>query len=228
MSETATLVSGGTLPSKDAVLAVGPGLVGAHVSISYRSDDEGARKLLHLAWHSRLREDESELGLWVVPKLDDLALANIRTSASLIARRRGEGRVPYSFSREDASYDTAGLLVLGTSLGLTCATFVQLVFEHARVPIIDEASWAERGPERIAEDTAAQITLVEAMRAEPQAAEHADLVAEQVGCTRVRAEEIAAASGLTGQPVSFARANRAGRDLLKRMREAISKRRVDR
>ena len=125
-------------PQVDAVLSVTTSPVGAHVGILYRADDDGTLRQMHMAWHNRMLSSapwqECNSG-WVQPRLDELALADLATSARLIARCQENGRVPYALDVADARYDDDGHLCLGKSLGLTCATFVLLICDHARTTI---------------------------------------------------------------------------------------------
>lgn len=213
-SEAVTLMPVTTAPMADAVVTVCKSPVGAHVGISYRIDDAGARRHLHLAFHFLLADDEAPDvdALWVAPGLDEIELADVRASAHLIARRHKDGRVPYAFHKGAAQFSAiTGALELNGSLGLTCATFLDLVFAHAHVPLLDAATWEEgRSPKRRAEDEAAQRLLVTYLRRTAGAAKHAELVEKEVPCTRIRAEEVAAASGMTGHPIPFVRAEPEG------------------
>jgi hypothetical protein len=151
---------------------------------------------------------------WIEPRLDEFALADLRASASLIARRRQDGRVSYAFRSGDARFNPAGTLELGRSLGLTCATFIVLVFDHANIKLLEATTWDQaRSSDRRREDEAAQSRLVDYLR-KSDAHQHAELVAGEVGCTRIRAEEVAAASGMTGHPITFARVEPQGRYVL--------------
>lgn len=215
--EVITLTPVSTAPTADAVVTVCESPVGAHVGLSYRVDDAGARRHLHLAFHFLLKNDEAPdpHALWVAPRLDEVALADVRRAAQLIARRHEDGRVPYAFQRGAACFSATGVLELNGSLGLTCATFVELVFVCAHVPLLDAATWDEgRSPERRAQDEVAQRRLVEYLRQSPRAAKQAELVEKEIPCTRIRAEEVAAASGLTGHPITFARAEPEGARIL--------------
>lgn len=216
MTDHVTLKSAATLPTESAVVTVMVGAVGAHVGILYRTDDAGSWRHLHLAFHFRLRNESGAPhdAHWVVPQLDEIALADLSQSAWLIAQRHADGRVPYAF-RSGARFEPGGTLTLNQSLGLTCSTFVSLVFAHAGIPLIEEATWeVARSAERQVEDIAAQDRLVSYLRRDPDARQHAERVAAEIGCTRVRAEEVAAASGMTGHPIPFARAEPEGRRVL--------------
>ncbi len=111
--EGVTLMRVSSAPTAHAaVVTVAPGEVGAHVGLSYRVDDSGARRHLHLAWHHRLQNDEV-LGddvLWVVPGLDDVALADVGNAAHLIARQHAGGRVPYAFRKGASRFTDGGVL----------------------------------------------------------------------------------------------------------------------
>ncbi|WP_437726954.1 hypothetical protein [Sorangium sp. So ce861] len=208
-------------PTAHAVVTVATGEVGAHVGISYQVDDAGARRHLHLAWHHRLRNDDAleDDVLWVVPGVDEIALADVSNAAYLIARQHADGRIPYAFQKGAARFTDGGVLELNGSLGLTCATFIELVFASADVILLNTPTWdTGRSPERTAEDDAAQRKLVDYLRRTRGAEAHATLVENEGPCTRVRAEEVAAASGMTGHPIPFARAEPEGRRILEAVR----------
>ncbi|HSO00783.1 MAG TPA: hypothetical protein VLS89_20970 [Candidatus Nanopelagicales bacterium] len=217
MSGSVTLKPVSSAPIEDAVVTMMKGAVGAHVGLLYRADHEGTRRHLHLADHFSLRDDLTAPSdaFWVVPGLDEFALADVRASARLIARRHEDGRVPYAFRQADARFDETGTLRLNQSLGLTCSTFVRLVFARAGVELVDAETWdLGRSAERRREDEAAQSRLVSYLRRRPDAQQHAERVEQEIGCTRIRAEETAVASGMKGHPISFARAEPQGRHVL--------------
>ncbi len=215
-TDVVILTSISTLPVADAVVTVCKSPVGAHVGLYYRIDDAGGRRHLHLAFHFLLKNDDAVEPdtLWVMPCLDEIALADVRASALLIARRHEDGRIPYAFQKGAACFSTTGGLELNGSLGLTCATFLDLVFQHAGIQLLDVATWeTSRSDERQAEDEAAQKNLVKFLR-KNGALEHANLVEREIPCTRIRAEEIAAASGMLEHPISFSRVEPQGARIL--------------
>lgn len=216
--EPLTLMRASMIPAKDAVVSVMKGAVGAHVGLLYLADDSGTRRHLHLAFHYRLANDSPPPAdaFWVEPHLDELEIADVRASARLIARRHQDGRVPYALHSRGARFNESGGLELNKSRGLTCATFVLLVFEHANIILLDAATWEQgRSADRTREDTDAQARLVSLLREYPNGRAQAELIASDVGCMRIRAEEVAAASGMPGRPISFAGAERQGHRVLK-------------
>lgn len=221
MTETIVLRRASVSPTKDAVVSVMKGAVGAHIGLLYLANDDGMRRHLHLAFHYRLADDPGppDDAFWVEPYLDELELADIRASARLIARRQQEGRIPYAFQPRDACFNASGALQLNSSRGLTCATFVLLVFEHASITLLDATTWeGGRSVDRTREDDEAQAALVSILREYPEGRLQAELVAGEIGCTRIRAEEVAAASGMVGRPISFAGAEPQGRLIIEEIR----------
>ncbi|GMV43827.1 MAG: hypothetical protein AMXMBFR64_55430 [Myxococcales bacterium] len=195
-------------------MTLGQGAVGGHVGVLYRVKADAPHRHLHLAWHRQLCDEPSpdDLG-WVEPAfLDDLGA--VRTAACLVARRRENGSLPYGFEPRDAAIGAEGVVRLRSASGLTCSTFVLLLFRYAGFELIDQPTWgAGTDAARRAEDDAAQRALVEYLRGRDPA--HAACVEVEVGAIRVRAEEVAAASGIAPQPVTFEVAEPVGRRLLR-------------
>lgn len=218
-----------TLPMREAParavagLCALPGAVGAHVGIVYCADDEGTRRVLHQAWHHDTRDESVDCFvdgsakpcLWVQPGLDVDEQNDLRTMARLVASRLSENRLPYALLRRDATVGQDGVVALGQSIGLTCATFVLLLFAAASVPLLDEPSWEPRSEPRRRADETAQEALVQHL--ERRWPEHARRVREESGCTRFRAEEVAAASHLCERPVAFSTVEPLGAALLGRL-----------
>jgi hypothetical protein len=121
--------------------------------------------------------------------------------------------LPIGLAIRDAGAGEGGVIDLRTSLGLTCSSFVLVLFQAARVPLLDARSWdSDRSPPHVAADEAAQRTIVEALRRQDPAP--ASRVERDVGCTRVRAEEVAAASTFALRPASFREVEPVGREVL--------------
>lgn len=209
---------GSMSPVEDAVVTVAKSVVGAHVGILYRVDKSGARRHLHLAFHHQLQDDPDFLAetFWIRPGLDEYAISDLCAAARLIANRHRDRRVAYALHPRNAAIDQDGTIRLNQSLGLTCATFVVLVFRHVRVELLNAESWDGRTDERRLEDEKAQTLLVSYLQA--RSAQHAEMVRRDIGCTRIRAEEVAAASGMTDHPIPFDKAEPAGRRVLEMLR----------
>lgn len=211
-------------PSVQAAVFVHGGFVGAHVGLAYFVDDLGEYRLLHQAWHhitsprAKIDDHAARAGRalwWVVPGLDEDDLISLRSTINRVALSLEGRQLPYAFDRANASIDAAGIIDLGASVGLTCSTFAMLVFEAAKVALLDEGSWETgRSPERKRDDRDVYRSLVTRLQDDPI---HASRIASDVECVRFRAEEVAACSGCTSRPVGFTEAEVLGRALLTRL-----------
>lgn len=204
-------------PTVDAAVTLTAGAIGGHVGLLYRPGSGEAHRLLHLAWHLDARDDEPDgVSGWIEPRFrDDLGV--VRTAAQLVASRLETEQIPYAFEKHDAHFEASGTLLLGASAGLTCSSFVLLVFQHARFPLVDERTWRDaRDSRREEEDRAAQERIVGFLERQGHL-EQADRVRAEIGCVRIRAEEVAAASGLEPQPAKYAVAAPKGAALLRKL-----------
>lgn len=163
--------------------------------------------------HFRLRTDAWEGWAYVHPAIDDIDLASLAGFCSLLNAKCP--KLPYGLRFGTSSFDDSGRFVAGPNeTGLTCATFVIAIFEWAGVPLIDISTWQAR-----AEDEQAQRALVEVLRGSRDATpEHIVAVEREIGCIRVRPEEVAASSTLPERPLNFADAARIGAEVLAEFR----------
>ena len=206
-----------------AAVTLGPSSVHTHAGVLYQRAEDNAVRHLHLAWHHNLRDDSGLPGKtgWIEPTLSASVLDDVVFIAGLIAKRTENGTVPYGLALEGASLDDRGVVVFDGEQGLTCATFVMIVFAKVGVALLDRQTWVT-GPDaaRRAEDGKHQAALVAALRRTSGAQQHAERVSKEVGCTRFRAEEVAAATACSPQPVPYAVAEPAGRALLPHVKSA--------
>lgn len=210
-----TLVQAGPSPHPVVVCLV-PGAVGLHVGLLLTVVGEPAR-FVHLAWHLQLRVDAApDDGRWVAPTFTRAAAVTARKRALRVVDAASRNQVPYALDSMGITFLSDGAVDLGARNGLTCASFVAVLFESVGYPLVDAPTWSQRSADREASDAAAQARLVQHLRRDFPA--HADRVAAEVGCTRLRPEEIAAASGLLPHPIGFAQASVAGEVLARAMR----------
>jgi hypothetical protein len=211
-----------TVPPEPAVVTIEANGPIAHVGLLYQFDDDQLPRHLHLAGHLRLQDDPvaPPEAFWVEPRLSEDELEIVADTAHLIATRHQAGRIPYAFDPADAQFSD-GALQLNQSRGLTCATFVLLLFEYVGIRLVQKETWEQHRSEmRQREDAEIQRKLVKYMQRDrdPDVRAHAEEVAGEIGSTRIRAEEVAATSGMTGHPIPFARAEPEGRSVLERIR----------
>lgn len=207
MSTAKLLPDISTLQQRAAVALIA-GAVGLHTGLLFRAAD-GETRVLHLAMHLRLESGTCEKWVCADPGLDAIELDSVAGFCTLLNARRP--RLPYGFRLGESRLDESGRFVAGANeTGLTCATFVVAVFEWAKVPLIDVSTWEVR-----TDDQEAQRELVEVLaRSRDATKEHIAAVKREVGCIRVRAEEVAASSTMSVRPVSFTDAAQIGKEVL--------------
>jgi hypothetical protein len=213
-------------PVPTAAVFVQRSRLGAHVGVLH-ADDDGGVWLLHQAWNrdsrhetlATFRADSKGTPLFFVPPgLDADEQAALRAHAVLAAKRIPEGGLPYAFG--GATLDREQGFLLGESCGLSCATLVNVVFQAAKVKLVNESTWAsQRTSEREAEDHKAKMRVVEALANSPNEAdrEQAERIRSKLSDPRLRAEEVAAASGQTTRPLDLHTAEPLGKQVLAEM-----------
>lgn len=196
--------------------------VGAHVALWYRSGSTGGRRLLHHAWHYLTCDDTPAEFLargqgggpvvTVVPTLDEDEAEHLRLMCMIVAQRlKTTGGIGYALNSQDVRIREDGTFDLGASRGVTCATFILKIFQALSLPLLIEKTWADiTDPGRLLDDRNAYKTIVAGLLA--IAGKKTD---RQFETPRIRAEEVAAASGLTPRPGPYATVEPPGRAVLR-------------
>ena len=187
MSETFRLAD--AHPVERSAVGLTRGDIGLHAGVVFRASDQTCR-VLHLAWHYRLRSEVVPDGwAFVVPVVDPIDLQVLAGFCALVEAVRPA--IPYGLQFTASRFDDDGRFIPGPGeSGLTCTTFVLAIFEWARLPLLIRESWRVRD-----EDVAAQRALVDMLRRTKDASEeHIRAVEAETGCMRFRSEEAAAAS----------------------------------
>jgi hypothetical protein len=192
-------------PLEHAAITLMRGAVGLHAGILFRTSDQRCR-ILHLAFHYRLAcEAEPTRWAFVSAAIDPIDLQVLAGMCATLDAVRPE--IPYGLRRGTSRFDEHGRFVPGPGdAGLTCATFIQAVFDWARIPLLDEATWEVRDEDREAQ----QLLLGFLRRGEAATEEHLAAVEAEVGCMRFRTEEVAASSAIANRPVPFRVASEEG------------------
>jgi hypothetical protein len=190
---------------------------GRHAGVVYRAAN-GSPALLHLANHLDLQNDEPAPPryVWVEPALeyeDAVSLAGYcRLVWQALSGRRG---IPYGLRYdEDVGFDpdTGDLICGDDGRGMTCATFVVHLFRSAGNPLLYGNEWPNDRPG----DRERQEELIAMLRrmGDPEYQRQADLISGQVGCPRIRPEEVAGACLETELPAHFDACERNGQYIL--------------
>lgn len=206
MPPSAVVFPGNPLPGNiEFGIAIARTAGGTHVGICYSF--RGHAWVLHLAWHCRLQR-EPLAGAAVAYGIGAGYLPPVRAPAVLamfeyVWEKCQTGSIPYGLKYPGAKFRPDGTIEIPSGAsGLTCATFVAAVLDAAGVKVIDETTW----PEGRAGDREWQqevVRLLKSHRADPQ---HVEAVEREIGCARIRPEEIAfsVVADPTERPLTFA------------------------
>jgi hypothetical protein len=193
-----------------------------HTGMVYR-DFDGRLLLFHQAWHHETRNellDEARIDLGgpflcVSPDIDRDRARNLAALCEMIAAT-GE---PIAYALRDdpeALFDEhTGRLTLPTGKGLSCSTFVLALFRSARLPLVDTTDWPLDRPG----DRAFQELVVSILERTGASPDHVAAVRVEIGCARIRPEEVAGAALLSVLPVRHPSAEAAGQVLVERLEE---------
>jgi hypothetical protein len=184
-----------------------------HTGVAYRNAKAEVR-FFHQAFHHVTREgpiaiESEQMGgpfFCVVLSVEEDRARAIAGFWEFIASL-GE-QIGYALRDDpDALFDpNTGTLVLPNGKGLSCSTFVLTLFRSVRLPLIDTAGWPSDRPG----DREAQQTLVRFLEQHCGDREHVEAVRREIGCERVRPEEIAGAGLSRRLPVRYPEVEDAG------------------
>ena len=211
----------GTLIEAVAVVVCRSG-EGTHAGVAYRGPD-GTPRLLHLAFHLDLRDDD--FAIWraryvcVVPNLRQPDLVALAGYCRRIQTVNSAGGIPYNLEYEPGTRfdpDTGDCVLAEGGTGMSCATFVVHLFRSSANPIVDVKGWQVREPE----DSQRQAQFVRAMEQNPSPAFQAQAarIRGQIGCPRVRPEDVAGGCLEDTLPAPFEWCDANGRCVLAMLR----------
>jgi hypothetical protein len=205
---------------------------GTHVGIVYREGTE--RKLLHFAFHHCLVEQDFKKFrhryVSVEPALTDPELIAFAGLCREIYRQfQAHQRMPYNLQNDQSGFDPSTLdfvMPMG-STGISCATFVLKTFSSPGPPVgvwlLDASGWQASRPG----DREMQEYYVKTLRNMPDSTggpayaadcrAQADRIESEIGCPRIRPEEVAGACLEDELPATFRQCERNGRLILKEL-----------
>lgn len=189
-----------------------------HLGLLFIGSGKDRRRVLaHQPWHDvPLYDDNPSKGLWVRPTVPVATLEAVALRLRQMHATAPGERLPFGFEKGSTKITRRGRWAISGGSGLNCSTFVMVVFESVNCPLIDLPTWEERGETRRTEDIGVQMSLVDALASDhPKVAER---LKGEVGATRFRPEEIAAATGLLPHAVVYSQAEPEGRQVAKRVR----------
>jgi hypothetical protein len=206
-----------------AAVAIGPGglpdilhsgvffvdLVGVELRVS----------MLHLEMHHRLTCEPPRPGFfWVEGTIPRERARLLARFCKTVEKRYPDGAISYALKYYGDGLTESGEYVSTKGRGLTCSTFVLEIFRLQGLPLLDPASWPTR-----AGDRADQVRIVRAIKAVGAEPDHVEAVTKEIGCTRFRAEEVAAAATSESLPATFQYAEKLGRQVRAKVQKGSKK-----
>ncbi|MBB4480834.1 hypothetical protein [Rhizobium etli] len=192
-----------------------------HIGFLYLSDT--GPRMLHLAWHHRLRNDNPYDDPWRAYVWADFNLEDEENRSALAAVVatvwiNHTEEIPYGFSYEGSAFNADGSFVpppIGQ--GLTCSTFVVKVISSAGFDLLDMTSWQDRDGD--AEWRLKIVGWLEGTDGVDKG--HIDALREDVNAMRIRPEDVIAAGTSSPWPVDFGDANVIAQQVLAELYEKV-------
>ena len=186
-----------------------------HTGVVYRHSDKTVH-LFHQAWDHDTKDQpisdgSAEMGgpfFCVIPKLHPVRASAIAGFWEMVASR-GE-QIAYALRDDpEALFDSdTHKLTLPNGRGLSCSTFVLVLFRSVSFYLIDATGWPINRPG----DKEWLEFLVKLLEETCDDEEHVEAVKQEVadGCIRIRPEEVAGAAMRSAYPVRHPEAEDAG------------------
>lgn len=172
---------------------------GTHAAIAYYSmSPVPAMRLLHLAWHRDLRDEEfAEHGgeySWVSLGLEHAEEVALAAYCRLVSRNEERENITYALRYDDTvTFDpiTGEVILPSGATGMSCSTFVAHLLRSFGIQLLDMSSWRMDRPG----DRERQQQLVAWLSSHYDADYRAQAVriTPQIGCARVRPEDVVGA-----------------------------------
>jgi hypothetical protein len=197
-----------------------------HIGLLFRTDRNHAPKLLHLAFHSRLKCDEpvkyANDYFWLhCPSFSDDEQLQLAVWFEKIFSVNGNN-IPYGLEYGSSGHfqQNGKFIQTNENIGLTCATFVMALFEDFSFPIVNIESWESRDDDKKWQERIV-VCMQEDMNKNPHLYTNTHITTQilNIGiAVRFRPEEVAVSANVfQNEPIMFRAAEVGGKDLLKLM-----------
>jgi hypothetical protein len=189
-----------------------------HVGILHKDESTKEVRVLHLAWHNKLKNNLPKSSYaWVDPPILERRARQVAAFCRRVYRANSSG-IPYAFSpASDCFSEHTGKFLLGPNRnGLTCSSFVLGVFHSAGLPLIQYDTW----PESREGDDEWQRYIIDQLTESGAALTHIRAVQSEVaaGAVRYRPEEVAGAGTAEDLPAPFVEVRRLADEILVKLR----------
>jgi hypothetical protein len=187
----------------------------SHVGVIYRRSDQTPVRLLHLAWHHQLRDEDlpkSYNGILIQVLPEELIPTLLGYCERVLSDSALKG-VPYGFGyRNELVSDVPTALSPSGFSGYTCATFVLAILRDLN--LIDPTQWC--GAEG---DGAWKTMIIETLQRNGAAQDHVDAVRADAVCPRIQPIHVAAAATFASVPADYDPTIRRGEEIRRELEE---------
>jgi hypothetical protein len=178
-----------------------------HIALVYEASDS-AVCLSHLLWHRHFHGRDQWDAQYYWNTVAGMHETNRKVVASwLESLAKWPQKIGYGFSSEGCEFITTATGMTSfvsktPGKGLTCATFILLVFDRLGFQVLNSDSWPQRP-----DDAVWQAEIIAKLRLHStMSEEELGSLANDVGSVRFRPIEVAAATELENWPVDFSEA----------------------
>jgi hypothetical protein len=161
---------------------------GLHSGFVYRTG-HGSTRILHLAFHHRLVDEEASSPFrWADISIDSDNKIVLSRLLALVAGT--DSKIAYGFDSTGAAFNssTGALVPPPIGKGMTCATFILVILAGYAYYPLDKTTWPERP-----EDTEWQANIIGLLEKVQAPREHIVGVLQDVGAKRIRPDEVVGA-----------------------------------
>lgn len=181
-----------------------------HIGFVYRKSAVDSPRLSHLEWHERLRDEQLPDGEyhWQACQIGSTLRPTVVAFLNFLRRTNPTPVVPYAFTGLGCKFELDARTKLVTfqfdpsqTTGLTCATYLDCVFQSLRIPFIESKTWPPDRPG----DTEWRESIIRDLKRNSAHMAHATNLESASFDVRIRPEDVASAAIQSGWPVSFDR-----------------------
>lgn len=107
--------------------------------------------------------------------------------------------IPYGIDEETLCFDENGEYIeQSLGKGLTCASFIYQIYHSNGFPLVDKSTWNERD-----DDAIWHTNIIHTLERQGVADDRISAMRQDIGCVRVRPEEVSSASILDSRPANY-------------------------
>ncbi len=183
-----------------------------HIGILYNENINSPARILHLAWHYILIDEEPKNTYhWLDCGLDEINKAVLVAYCKEIIHVNGKDTIPYGIDITDKVFNpiTGEWAPENENCGLTCSTFVMQVFSAQGHNILCKESWENR-----ASDSRWQTNILNKLSENNISEKYIAKQKKNIGAFRFRPEEVAGSIPQCEYPVPFSKAVEFGEILV--------------